>query len=103
MICRSISPTAIFRQEQSVNKKLIVLHEKVKNDKYVQELTIGDLMNTDFERVMEEHEPFTFYLHYSTVKGDALGKLTLTDFELIFEPLNPRFKGFANPESEIIR
>ena len=80
-----------------------MLYEKVKNDKYVQELTIGDLMTHDFERVMEEHEPFTFYLHYSTVKGDALGKLTLTDYELIFEPLNPRFKGFVNPESELKR
>lgn len=35
-------------------------------------------------------------MHYSTVKGDALGKLILTDYELIFEPLNKLLKGFIN-------
>ena len=57
---------------------------------------MGDLLKHDFEKIMESHEPFTFYLHYSTVKGDALGKLILTDCELIFEPLNTKLKGFLS-------
>lgn len=53
-------------------------------------------MKYNFEEVMENHEPFTFYIHYSTIKGDALGKLILTDYEMIFEPLNTKLKGFIN-------
>lgn len=53
-------------------------------------------MNSDFEKVVENHKPFTYYVHYSTVKGDALGKLILFDQEIIFEPLNKNLKGFIN-------
>lgn len=56
--------------------------------KWVRYLTIGDIMNIDFEKILENHKPYTFYLHYSTVKGDALGKMILTEEEIIFEPLN---------------
>ena len=57
-------------------------------------------MNTDFEKTVENHEPFTFYLHYSTVKGDALGKLILTEEEIMFEPLNKQLKGFINQNKD---
>lgn len=60
-------------------------------------------MKYNFEEVMENHEPFTFYIHYSTIKGDALGKLILTDYEIIFEPLNTRLKGFINQTGRLIR
>lgn len=53
-------------------------------------------MNTDFEKILENHKPFTFYVHYSTVKGDALGKLIVTEEEIMFEPLNRNLKGFIN-------
>lgn len=53
-------------------------------------------MNTDFEKILENHKPFTFYVHYSTVKGDALGKLIITEEEIMFEPLNRNLKGFIN-------
>ena len=65
----------------------------------VEDLTIGDIMSIDFERIMESNPQPTFYLHYCTIRGDALGKLTLTDYELLFEPLNPNLKGFINQES----
>lgn len=37
------------------------------------------MLDKDFEKVIEDHKPFNFYVHYSTIKGDALGKLILTD------------------------
>lgn len=40
--------------------------------------------------------PYSYYVHYSTVKGDALGKLIITECEVIFEPLNKSLKGFIN-------
>ncbi len=54
----------------------------------------------DFENIIETHRPFSFYIHYSTVKGDALGKLILTDHEIIFEPLNKKLKGFINQDKD---
>lgn len=45
---------------------------------------------------MANHEPYTFYVFYLTIKGSVLGKLMITDYELIFEPLNDKFKGFVN-------
>lgn len=61
-------------------------------------LTVGDLMHIDFENILERDQPTKYYVHYSTVKGDALGKLILTDYEIIFDPLNSKLKGFIHPE-----
>lgn len=36
----------------------------------------------------------TFYCYYKTVAGDILGKLTFTDQEMMFNPLNEKFKGY---------
>lgn len=38
------------------------------------------------------HSPL-FFVYYATVQGDILGVLRITDYELLFEPLNPAFKG----------
>lgn len=38
------------------------------------------------------HAPI-FFVYYATVQGDILGTLRVTDYELLFEPLNPAFKG----------
>ena len=57
-------------------------------------------MSIDFEKIIENHKPYTFYVHYSTVKGDALGKLILTDYEIIFEPLNKFLKGFIHAKED---
>ena len=62
----------------------------------VREPTTSDFKEIPFEEIMATHEPFTFYVFYLTVKGSALGKLIITDYELIFEPLNEKFKGFVN-------
>lgn len=76
----------------------MVLNENWVDNKedFVRPLTVGDLMNIDFEKIIENHQPYSFYVHYSTVKGDALGKLILTDYEIMFEPLNKSLKGFIN-------
>ena len=55
-------------------------------------------MQIDFENILERDEPQRYYVHYSTVKGDALGKLILTDYEIIFDPLNDKLKGFIHPQ-----
>ena len=57
-------------------------------------------MQIDFENILERDEPTKYYVHYSTVKGDALGKLILTDHEIIFDPLNSKLKGFIHPEQD---
>lgn len=62
----------------------------------VREPTSSDFKEIPFEKIMATHEPFTFYVFYLTIKGSALGKLIITDYELIFEPLNDKFKGFVN-------
>lgn len=62
----------------------------------VREPTSSDFKDIDFEDIMAMHEPFTFYVFYLTIKGSVLGKLMITDFEVIFEPLNEKFKGFVN-------
>ena len=62
----------------------------------VREPTSSDFKEIPFENIMATHEPFTFYVFYLTIKGSALGKLIITDYELIFEPLNDKFKGFVN-------
>jgi hypothetical protein len=62
----------------------------------VREPTSSDLKDISFENIMATHEPFTFYVFYLTIKGSVLGKLMITDYELIFEPLNEKFKGFVN-------
>lgn len=62
----------------------------------VREPTSSDFKDINFEGIMANHEPFTFYVFYLTIKGSVLGKLMITDYEVIFEPLNEKFKGFVN-------
>lgn len=35
-----------------------------------------------------------FWLYYCTAEADILGKLVLTPTEIVFEPLNPNFRGY---------
>jgi hypothetical protein len=83
------------------NRDLIVPDRVPKNVQGVRELTVGDLMEHDFDSLLSKVDPPVFLAQYYTVKGIALGKLTLTDYEIIFEPLNPKLKGFINQESQI--
>lgn len=83
------------------NKDLVVPDRVPKAVQGVRELTVGDLMEQDFDSLLLKIEPPVFIVQYYTVKGIALGKLTLTDYEIIFEPLNPKLKGFINQESKI--
>lgn len=62
----------------------------------VREPTTSDFKEINFESIMASNEPYTFFVFYLTIKGSALGKLMITDYELIFEPLNDKFKGFVN-------
>lgn len=92
----------ILKQEWYVKNKLIIREDEI-SDEHVEKvrfLTIGDIMSIDFEKIVENHKPITFYIHYSTVKGDALGKLILTDYEMMFEPLNKSLKGFINQNTD---
>ena len=50
------------------------------------------------QRLMTDPSTPVFYLYYSTVNGDILGKLMFTDYEIIFEPLNQKFKGVYSYE-----
>lgn len=70
---------------------------------YVNDLTVLDLRNFKIENLMmsDPRNPI-FFVYYSTVGGDILGKLMFTDREMIFEPLNSGLKGFYNYGSKKI-
>lgn len=93
-------PSNLGDNDELHNPKVVIEDRWLLNDPKVQELTIGDLLNQDFERTAENCDPPIFYVHYATVRGDALGKLILTDSELLFDPLNPKLKGFINQETD---
>lgn len=64
---------------------------------FVRDLTVLDLRNFRIENLMmNDLRMPTFFVYYSTVGGDILGKLMFTDREMIFEPLNSGLKGFYN-------
>lgn len=54
-----------------------------------------DLRNLNIERLLQ-NDPFlpTFFAYYCTTEGDILGKLMLTKYEVLFEPLNEKLKGY---------
>jgi LysM repeat protein len=83
------------------NNELVVPERVPRSVPGVRELTVGDLMERDFDALLLKIDPPVFIVQYYTVKGVALGKLTLTDFEIIFEPLNPKLKGFINQECNV--
>ena len=90
-------------RENSVLEKELVVPETVgDNNEGIRAIVIGDLMDIDFERIAQMNQPYTFLIQYCTVKGVALGKLTLTEYEIIFEPLNPNLKGFVSQECILI-
>lgn len=63
------------------------------------DLTFEDVIEHDLEsRIMRDPKSPTFYLYYGTVHSDILGKVLLTDMEIIFDPLNERFKGIFGYE-----
>jgi hypothetical protein len=88
-----------LKLEPFIKKEIIIADNLIEDVSYVRKLTVGDIMNGRFEIILENHKPYTFFVHYSTVRGDALGKLILTDYEIIFEPFNQKLKGFINQDS----
>lgn len=60
----------------------------------LKDLTVNDVRKFDLEkRLMYLPLSPIFFVYYTTVQGDILGTLRITDYELLFEPLNPVFKG----------
>lgn len=59
----------------------------------LRQVTVGDLGHFDFDEALFNSEPTTFIAQYHTLQRVVLGKLILTEFELMFEPLNPSLKG----------
>jgi len=54
-----------------------------------------DLKNFAIEEMMMRYgKPPVFFVYYCTNNGDILGKLLLTEYEMIFEPLNDSLKGY---------
>jgi len=65
------------------------------------DLTIMDLKRFDLERrLMHLSVQPQYFMYYNTVHGDILGSVVLHDRELVFEPLNPNFKGHFNPVTD---
>jgi hypothetical protein len=63
------------------------------------DLSIEEVIQHNLEtRIMRDPKSPTFYLYYGTVQRDILGKVFLTDLEIIFDPLNERFKGIFGYE-----
>jgi hypothetical protein len=87
--------------EVDCKRELIVLERAPVSAPGLRELTVGDLMEADFDGLLQKVEPPVFLVQYCTVRGIALGKLTLTDYEIMFEPLNSKLKGFINQECSL--
>lgn len=41
-----------------------------------------------------------FFIYYCTIRGDVLGKIIITNNEILFEPLNEQFKGYINSKND---
>ncbi len=66
-------------------------------------LVMKDLGKFNIERHMTKLEKYpSFWVFYSTMGSDCLGKLTLTPTELVFEPLNDNFKGYFNYNGKLM-
>ena len=76
-----------------LQEQVVVPHYFVTKDK-CDELDVDYLRKFSIEKRLM-HDPYLpiFYLYYATVQGDILGHLMMTDCELIFTPLNEKFKG----------
>lgn len=59
--------------------------------------TVGDLPLFDFDRALSLLDAPTFLVQYHTLQKVVLGKLVLTDYEVLFEPLNPNLRGQLDP------
>lgn len=73
--------------------KVVIPHYSATQDK-CEELDVDYLREFELERRLM-HDPYLpiFYLYYATVHGDILGYVLMTDCEVIFTPLNEKFKG----------
>jgi hypothetical protein len=51
--------------------------------------------NIEYNMTLLDKQP-TFWAYYCTRNADVLGRLILSDADLIFEPMNDNFKGWCN-------
>jgi hypothetical protein len=86
-----------------IRKEILVPNSAIRSVSGTRLLNVGDLFHFNLDLLSEQLENPLFLIQYYTVKGIALGKLTLTDYEIIFEPLNPQLKGFVDPMSNLSR
>lgn len=40
--------------------------------------------------------PPTYFVYYCSAEADIFGRLMFFEYEMVFEPLEPRFRGFFN-------
>lgn len=75
------------------NEPVVVPHYFVTKDN-CDELDVEYLRRFSLEKRLM-YDPYLpiFYVYYATMHGDILGYLMMTDCELIFTPLNDKFKG----------
>ena len=65
-------------------------------------ITVGDLSLFDFDEALELSDTPTFLVQYHTLRKIVLGRLIITDYEVIFEPLNLNLKGKVDQLSSLI-
>ncbi len=53
------------------------------------------VFNIEYNMTLLDKQP-TFWVYYCTSKADVLGRLILSETDLIFEPMNENFKGWRN-------
>lgn len=51
--------------------------------------------NIEYNMTLLDKQP-TFWVYYCTRYADVLGRLILSETDLIFEPMNDNFKGWCN-------
>ena len=81
-----------LKSEGEVPNEIIVPVDCSPNEA-LRQITIGDMLQFDFENAMSLMEPVTFLVQYHTLRKIVLGKLIVTSYEILFEPLNQNLKG----------
>ena len=77
-------------------QKELLIHDGDNNFDKLRSLNVGDLINFDMDEAMLKIDPKIILLQYHTCKKMVLGRFMITEYEIMFEPLNENLKGMVD-------
>ena len=82
-----------------LDNKVIIINKINNTEDIARSIQSSDIKFININELLSKLDFPCFLVSYCTSRGFAFGKLTLTAFEIIFEPFNPKLMGFVNQES----